>query len=163
MYKEALIINSWGKNVYVKIPIQNTKGKLTTKLIKRLVDQNVKCNITAVFTLSHIKEVLKVINKDTSIIISVFCGRIADTGVDPVPLIKKILSIVKKYKRVQILWASTRELFNIFQAKKIGCHIITVPFDILNKFNLVDLDLNYLSLDTVKSFYKDAKASKFKI
>jgi transaldolase len=163
MYNEALKISSWGKNVYVKIPIQNSKGKLTVSLIKKLQEKKIKLNITAIFTIKQIKSLINIINEESDIILSIFAGRIADTGVDPALLIKKTISITKKFKNLRILWASTREVLNIFQAEDLGCHIITIPFDILKKLKFVGMCHNKLSLDTVKSFYQDARASKFKI
>lgn len=160
---EAEKIASWGKNVYVKIPIQNTKGKSTTKLIKQLVKKKIKCNITAIFTLKQVLSVLKVIDKNSKIILSIFAGRIADTGVDPLPIMKEIVKKAKKYKNVKILWASTREVLNIFQSEQAGCHIITVPYNILHKLKLIGMNHDQLSKDTVKDFYNDAKASRFKI
>jgi len=163
MEKQAYEINSWGKNVYVKIPISNTKNVSTASLLKKLSIKKVKLNVTAIMTVDQVEEIMKVLKKDVPSIISVFAGRIADTGRDPTPIMKSCLIKMKNNPSSELLWASTRESLNIFQANDIGCHIITVPINILNKVNLIDYDLNDYSLDTVKSFYQDALKAKFKI
>ena len=163
MYNQAKKINNWGKNIFVKIPVSNSKGKSTYSLIKKLSAEGVKLNVTAVFTLDQVKNVFKSLSPKTESIISIFCGRIADTGVDPKNIIKKSLKICKKNKKIKILWASTRELFNIIEAEQCKCHIITVPKDILNKIKLIGYDLKKYSKETVKSFYLDAKKSGYKI
>ena len=163
MEKQALEINSWGENIYVKIPISNTMNVSTAGLLKKLSIKKVKLNVTAIMTVDQVKEVMNVLKKDVPSIISVFAGRIADTGRDPVPIMKNCLKEMENNPKSELLWASTRELFNVFQANDIGCHIITVPIDILNKLNLIDYDLNKYSLDTVKDFYEDALKAKFKI
>ena len=163
MKKEALEINSWAKNIYVKIPSCNTKGKSTKTLIKDLSNLGIKLNVTAVFTYSQAQEILKSLNKKVPSIISIFCGRIADTGRDPLKLMSRLKNNSSKYKNVEILWASTREIYNIIQAEKSGFNIITVPNNILSKFHMLNLNLNNLTLDTVKTFHEDASKSKFKI
>ena len=163
MEKQAYEINSWGKNVYVKIPITNTKNVSTASLLKKLSIKKVKLNVTAIMTVDQVEEIMKVLKKDVPSIISVFAGRIADTGRDPTPIMKSCLIKMKNNPSSELLWASTRESLNIFQANDIGCHIITVPINILNKVNLIDYDLSDYSLDTVKSFYQDALKAKFKI
>ena len=163
MERQAMKIAGWADNVYVKIPITNTKKESSKELIKRLAEKNVKLNITAIMTLDQVKTVVSVLNDNVPSIISVFAGRIADTGRDPVPIMKNCLKEMENNPKSELLWASTRELFNIFQANDIGCHIITVPIDILNKLNLIDYDLNKYSLDTVKDFYEDALKAKFEI
>ena len=163
MKKQAVKISSYGKNVYVKIPISNTKGHSTVKVIKELNNSKIPINITAVFTLTQVKSIFNVIDKDTSVIISIFAGRIADSGIDPIDIIKKSVNLSKKYPNVKILWASPREVINIFQANEAGCHIITVAKDIIDKFENLGKNLKEYSLDTVKMFYKDALKSKFKI
>jgi transaldolase len=165
MYNQAKIIASWGKNVYVKIPVTNTKGKNSYSLIKKLSEEKIKLNITAIFTKDQIKNVVKSLNPDIKSIISIFAGRIADTGKNPEKLIIKTVKLLKKQKNFncEVLWASTRELYNIVSASKIGCHIITVPNNILEKLNLFNKSLKIYSLETVKEFYKDAKEANFKI
>ena len=163
MERQAMKIAGWGDNVYVKIPITNTKKESSKELIKRLAEKNVKLNITAIFTLDQVKTVMSVLNKDVPSIISVFAGRLADTGLDPIPLMKDCLNEIKINSKSELLWASTRELLNIFQADQIGCHIITVTKDIIKKLPLINYDLEDYSMDTVKAFYKDAVEAKFKI
>ncbi len=163
MKKQAEIINSWGKNVYVKIPITNTKKKSTSRLIKYLSNKNIKLNITAIMTINQVKTVLNNLNPATNSYISIFAGRIADTGVDPLPIMKQTLKLMKKNKKSELIWASTRELYNIVDASKIKCHIITVTSDIINKLSLYKYNLTKYSLDTVKTFRKDAVKSKYKI
>lgn len=163
MYAQAIKIASWGKNVYVKIPVTNTKGKGSYNLIKRLSEKNIKLNVTAIFTEDQIKKVINSLNPNAKSIISIFAGRIADTGRNPEFFVKKALSLLSNNKNCEVLWASTRELYNIVTADKIGCHIITVPNAILEKINLFEYDLTNYSLETVKEFYRDAKKAGFKI
>jgi transaldolase len=163
MEKQARKISSWGQNVYVKIPITNSMGKSSINLIKKLSDDGVKLNITALFTEQQAQETISALNINTKSIISIFAGRIADTGKDPTILIKKTLSLIGSNKNHEVLWASTRQIFNIIEADDIGCHIITVSPDIINKFNLINYDLEKYSLDTVKQFYEDAKKSNYVI
>ena len=163
MKMQALKINSWGKNVYVKIPVVNSKGVFTDKIIRELNRKKIKMNITAVYTSKQTQKILKLIDKKTKLIISLFAGRAADVGKDPIPEFKKSISMAKKYKNVEILWASVREPYNYIQAKQLGCHIITVPPLIIEKIEKFGKSFNRLSLETVKGFLKDSKKSKFKI
>ena len=163
MKNQATKINTWNKNVYVKIPITNSKGKFMGKIIKELNDRNIKLNITAVYSANQTKKILKLLNKKTKVIISIFAGRAADVGKDPVPEFKKSISLVKKYKNVEILWASVREPYNYLQAKKLGCHIITIPPSIIEKIENFGKSFNQLTIETVKTFLADSKKSKFKI
>ena len=163
MKKQALIINQWGKNIYVKIPVVNSKGIFMGKLIKELNEIGVKLNITAVYTSRQTKNILSNINKKTKIIISIFAGRMADTGKDPVPEFKRSLNYAKRFKNVEILWASTREPYNYLQAKELSCHIITIPPSIIEKILSFGKSFNYLTVSTVKGFLNDSKKSKFKI
>jgi len=163
MEKQALIIATWGENVYVKIPVTNTKGIPTYSLIKKLSDKGVKVNVTAIMTLEQVRDVVLSLNQNVPSYVSVFAGRIADTGVDPVPLMSAAVQITSLNSKAEVIWASPRELLNIFQADEIGCQIITVTNDILKKLELVDYDLNSYSLDTVKMFYNDALAAGYKI
>ena len=163
MKRQALLINKWAKNVYVKIPVVNSKGLFMGKLIKELNNKRIKLNITAVYTSKQTKEILNNINKKTKIIISIFAGRMADTGKDPVPEFKKSLKYSKKFKNVEILWASTREPYNYLQAKQLGCHIITIPPSIIEKIIFFGKTFNYLTINTVKNFLIDSKKSNFKI
>jgi len=163
MKKQAEIINSWGKNVYVKIPVTNTKKESTSKVIKYLSDKNIKLNVTAIMTIDQVKEVLKNLNPKTPSYISIFAGRIADTGRDPLPVMIKALNLMKKNKKSELIWSSTREVYNILQASQIRCHIITVTTDVIKKISLYKYDLEKYSLDTVKGFRKDALKSNYKI
>lgn len=163
MQKQAEEISSWGKNIYVKIPVTNTKGISTNEIIKNLSSQGIKLNITAIFTNEQLKNVLIAINKETPTILSVFAGRIADAGYDPEEILKKSVLLCKEYPKCEVLWASTRETYNILQAEKCGCQIITVPHEILSKLKNLGKDLEEYSLETVNSFYKDAKEAGFKI
>jgi transaldolase len=163
MEKQARKIFSWGKNVYVKIPITNSMGDSSINLIKKLSDDGIKLNITALFTEQQVQETISALNINTKSIISVFAGRIADTGNDPSVLIRKTLDLIGSNKNHEVLWASTRQFFSIIEANTIGCHIITVSPDIINKFNLINYDLKQYSLDTVKQFYEDAKKSNYLI
>ena len=163
MRLQALEINKWAKNVYVKIPVVNSKGKFMGKIIRELNSKKIKLNITAVYTANQTKKILKYLNKKTNVIISIFAGRAADTGKDPIPEFKKSISIAKKNKNVQILWASVREPFNYTQAKDLGCHIITVPPAIIEKIEKFGKSYKQLTIETVKAFLDDSKKSKFKI
>ena len=163
IYKQAKKIQEWSKNLYVKIPIVNTKGLILNKIIKKLNDEKIKLNITAVFTLVQLKKIKSSINKKTPIIISIFSGRIADSGLDPEILIKKSIKLFKNHNNVKILWASTREVFNYYQAKRCNCHIITMGPKFIEKLNSKKIKLNDYSINTVKQFYKDGKKSKFRI
>ena len=163
MEKQAMKITSWADNVYVKIPVTNTKKESSKELIKRLVEKEVKLNITAIMTLDQVKTVLSVLDNKVPSIISVFAGRIADTGKDPISLMKECLTEMKINPKSELLWASPRELLNIIQADQIGCHIITATKDIIKKLKLANYDLEDYSLDTVKMFYKDAVEAGFKI
>ena len=163
MKKQALQINKWGKNVYVKIPVVNSKGVFTGKIIKELNNQNIKLNVTAVYTARQTKKVLKLINKKTKVIISIFAGRAGDTGKDPVPEFKNSIKMAKKFKNVEILWASVREPYNYLQAKQLKCHIITVPPATIEKIEKFGKTYDELTKETVKAFLVDSKKSKFKI
>ena len=163
MMDQALKINTWGKNVYVKIPIVNSKGSLTIKTIKQLNNKNIKLNITAVYTANQTKKILKSINKKTKLIVSIFAGRAADTGKDPIPEFKKSISLAKKFKNVEILWASVREPYNYIQSKQLGCHIITIPPSIIEKIESFGKTFDQLTKETVKTFLIDSKKSSFKI
>ena len=161
--KQPNIINSWGKNIYVKIPVVNSKGLFSGAVINKLSSRGVKLNITAVYTVPQVRKILKKINKNSKTIISIFAGRMGDVGKDPVPIIKESVRLTKKFKRVDILWASTREAYNYAQAKECGCSIITMPSSIIDKISNFGLSLEDLTLDTVKKFSKDSKSSNFKI
>ena len=163
MLKQGKKISEWGKNVYVKIPIVNSKNRFSGKIIKELNSQNIKLNITAVYNSNQTKKVLKVINKKSKVIISIFAGRAGDTGKDPVPEFIKSIKLAKNFKNVEILWASVREPYNYVQAKQLGCHIITVPPGIIEKIQKFGKTFNQLTLETVKAFLIDSKKSKFKI
>ena len=160
---QALKIRKWGKQVYVKIPVTNSKGFFLGKVIKHLNNKNIKLNITAVYTAKQTSQILKKINKKTKIIISIFAGRMADTGKDPIPEFKKSIMLAKKYKNVEILWASVREPYNYLQAKKLKCHIITIPPQIIEKIEKFGKSFNQLTKETVKAFLIDSKKSNFKI
>ena len=160
---QALKIKSWGKQIYVKIPVTNSRGIFLGKVIKHLNNKNIKLNITAVYTSKQTSQILKKINKKTKLIISIFAGRMADVGKDPVPEFAKSIKLAKKFKNVQILWASTREPYNYVQAKQLGCHIITSPPSIIEKIEKFGKSFNKLTVDTVKTFLVDSKKSKFKI
>ena len=163
MLRQAMIINSWGKNVYVKIPVVNSRGLFSGKVIRRLSEKGVKLNITAVYTVNQVKKILKSINKNSKTIISIFSGRMGDVGKDPVPIIKKSVTLTKKLKNVEILWASTREAYNYLQSKNCGCSIITMPPSIIQKISKFGKTYQELTLDTVRKFLKDSKDSNFKI
>ncbi|MBD1165128.1 transaldolase [Pelagibacterales bacterium SAG-MED13] len=164
MKKQALEINKWGKNVYVKIPVLNSKGKFMGKIITELNRKNIKLNITAVYSSKQVKMILKKIKSNTKVIISIFIGRLADTGRDPISMVKDCIKVCKKYNNIEILWASTREPYNYIQAKKIGCKIITIPPSIIEKIESFKfLSDKNLSIATVKGFLKDSSLSKFKV
>ena len=163
MERQAYEIASWGKNINVKIPMVNTKGQYTDNLVAKLLKDGISCNVTAILRRSDINRILKHGITKTQLILSVFAGRIADTGVDPVKIIKDSVNLSKKHKNIEILWASTREVLNILQAENCGCHIITVPNNILSKLKFLGYSSSNLQIDTVKQFYKDATSSKFKI
>ena len=163
MKKQALKINTWGKNVYVKIPVSNSRGLFMGKIIKELNTNKVKLNITAVYNFQQTKKILNSINKKTKVIISIFAGRAGDTGKDPIPEIKKSVMAARKFKNVEILWASVREPYNYIQAKQLGCHIITVPPIIIEKIENFGKTFNQLTKETVKAFLVDSKKSNFKI
>ncbi len=163
MIDQGIKINKLGKNVYVKVPVVNSKNKFTGNVIKMLNNNNIKLNITAVYTSKQTKKILKKINKKTKVIISIFAGRAADTGKDPIPEFEKSLKLAKKYRNVQILWASVREPYNFLQAKQLGCHIITIPPQIIEKIEKFGKSYDQLTKETVKTFLADAKKSKFYI
>jgi transaldolase len=163
MERQALKIATWGDNVYVKIPVTNTKGLPTYSLIKKLSDQGVKINVTAIMTLLQVRDVVLSLNNNVASYVSVFAGRIADTGFDPVPLMSAAVQITSMNPKAEVIWASPRELLNIFQADEIGCQIITVTNDILKKLVLIDYNLAEYSLDTVKMFYDDALTAGFSL
>jgi len=163
MESQALEIASWGKNVNVKIPVTNTRGEFSGALIQRLSKAGVKLNVTALLTLEQVKAVTERLSAETPAIISVFAGRIADTGRDPVPLMAEAVKVMQVKPKAELIWASPRELLNIFQADAIGCHIITATNDILKKLSLVGKDLGQYSLETVDMFHKDASAAGFTI
>ena len=163
MINQGVKINSWGKNVYVKVPVINSKNKFTGKVIKELNSQNIKLNITAVYTAKQTRKILKLINKKTKVIISIFAGRAGDTGKDPLPEIKESIKLAKKFRNVEILWASVREPYNYTQANQIGCHIITIPPLIIKKIENFGKSFEKLTIETVKTFLIDSKKSKFKI
>tara|TARA_B100000123_G_scaffold140095_1_gene103496 strand:- start:21 stop:623 length:603 start_codon:yes stop_codon:yes gene_type:complete len=161
--KQALKIKSWGKNVYVKIPVENSKGIFMGKVINELSKNNIKMNITAVYTHGQTARILNKIKGKAKVIISIFAGRAGDVGKDPIPEIKKSLNIAKKYKNVKILWASVREPYNYLQASQLGCHIITIPPTIITKIEKFGKSFKNLTNDTVKAFLIDSRKSKFKI
>ena len=163
MEEQAYKINSWANNIYVKIPIVNSKGIYSLKLIEALNHKNIKLNITAVYTANQTAKILKKINKKTKVIISIFAGRASDTGKDPVPEFKKSVLMSRNYKNVEILWASVREPYNYLQAQQLGCHIITIPPEIIEKIEKFGKSYNYLTKETVKKFLVDSKKSMFKI
>ncbi|MDC0853647.1 transaldolase family protein [Candidatus Pelagibacter sp.] len=163
MKDQAIKINTWGKNVFVKIPVVNSNGFFMGKIIKELNKKDIKLNITAVYSAKQTKKILNTINKKTKVIISIFAGRAGDAGNDPVPEFKKSISLAKNYKNVEILWASVREPYNYLQAKQLGCHIITVPPAIIEKIENFGKKFDLLTKETVKAFLIDSKKSKFKI
>jgi len=161
MEKQAMEIAAWGDNVYVKIPVTNTKGESSGKLVDELSARSVKLNVTAIMTLPQVREVAESLKPDVPSYVSVFAGRISDTGRDPLPMMRESLEVLKNLPAAELIWASPRELLNIFQADEIGCHVITVTNDILKKLSIVGYDLNEYSLDTVKMFHADAVAADF--
>ena len=161
--KQALQINTWGKNVYVKVPVLNSKGLFMGKIIKELNNRNIKLNITAIYSAKQTEKILKLINKKTKVIISIFAGRAGDTGKDPIPEFKKSILMAKKFKNVEILWASVREPYNYTQAKQLGCHIITIPPTTIEKIENFGKSFKQLTIETVKNFLDDSKKAKFKI
>jgi len=163
MERQAMEISSWGDNVYVKIPVTNTKQEACFDLIERLAKKNVKINVTALMTLSQVRDVVHVLNPCVPSYVSVFAGRIADTGRDPMPIMSAAVELLKIVPSAELIWASPRELLNIFHADAVGCHVITVTNAILKKLSLLGYDLNQYSLDTVKMFYSDAVAAEFKL
>ena len=163
MEGQALEIASWGSNVYVKIPITNTNGHSSVKLVESLSRQGVKVNVTAMMTIEQVKHVVPALLKGPGGYVSVFAGRIADSGIDPVPAMREIVRYLKPYPTVELIWASPREVLNIIQANEIGCHIITVTNDLIKKMSLFGKDLNEYSLDTVKMFFNDAKSAGYKL
>tara|TARA_B100001123_G_C15266161_1_gene1008494 strand:- start:1018 stop:1716 length:699 start_codon:yes stop_codon:yes gene_type:complete len=163
MLRQAVIINSWGKNVYVKIPVVNSKGLFMGKVINKLSNKGIKLNITAVYTVNQVSKILQKINKRSNTIISIFSGRMSDVGKDPIPIIKESVRLTKKMKKIKILWASTREAYNYLQANDCGCSIITMPPAIIQKISKFGKTYNELTLDTVKKFLEDSKDCNFKI
>ena len=163
MIMQGKKISKWGKNVYVKVPVTNSKGVFMGKVIKSLNEYNIKLNITSVYTANQTKKILRSINKKTKVIISIFAGRMGDAGKDPIPEFKKSIEISKKFKNVEILWASTREPYNYIQAKQVKCHIITAPPEIIKKIENFGKSFDKLTKETVKAFLIDSKRSKFKI
>ena len=163
MLKQAYEINSWGQNVYVKIPVVNSEGVFTGPVIKTLSDKGIKLNITAVYTFEQTNKIYKILNKKTKSIISIFAGRMADKGKDPLPIFKKSISLTKKSKNIEILWASTREAYNYIQAKQINCNIITMPPKVINQINGFGKSFKSMTLDTVKGFLVDSEKSKFSL
>tara|TARA_B100000945_G_scaffold319382_1_gene326454 strand:+ start:863 stop:1564 length:702 start_codon:yes stop_codon:yes gene_type:complete len=163
MEKQALKINSWGKNIYVKIPVVNSKGKFTGQLIKKLNKKKIKLNITAVYTVAQVKKINRSLDNKTKSIISIFSGRMADVGKDPVPIIQKAVRMTKSKNKVEILWASTREPYNYMQAQQLGCQIITMPPKIIEKVSNFGKSFDRLTKDTVKAFLSDSRKSRFKI
>ena len=163
MERQALEIAAWADNVYVKIPITNTRRESSAALVKRLADRRVKLNVTAIMTLAQVREIAAALNSATPSFVSVFAGRIADTGLDPQPLMHEAVKMLEANANAQLVWASTREVLNIFQADAIGCHVITVTRDILSKLALVGYDLTEYSLDTVKMFHDDAQSAGFSL
>jgi transaldolase len=161
--EQAYKINTWAKNVYVKIPVVNSRGKFMGSAIKELSAKGIKLNITAIYSFEQVNKVFNCLDKKTKTIISIFAGRMADKGKDPLPVFKKSISKVKRYKNIEILWASTREAYNFIQAKQLGCNIITMPPKIINQINSFGKSFNQLTLETVKGFLSDSKKSKFRI
>lgn len=163
MRKQALQISSWADNVYVKVPITNTKGESTKRVVRELVEKGVKINVTAIFTPEQVRDVVGELDPSVPSYISVFAGRIADTGRDPIPLMSESLELISECASAELIWASPRELLNVLQAAEIGCHIITATSDILNKLTLIGKDLSDYSLETVKMFHTDASSAGFSI
>ena len=163
MIEQGLKINSWGKNVYVKVPVVNSKNKFTGKAIKELNNNKIKLNITAVYKSKQTEQILKVIDKKTKVIISIFAGRMGDAGKDPIPEITKSIRLAKNFKNVEILWASVREPYNYLQAKKLGCQIITIPPETIQKIENFGKSFDQLMKETVRTFLEDSRKSRFKI
>ena len=163
MIVQALEINNWGRNIYVKVPVTNSRGKFMGKVIKELNSRKIKLNITAVYSSKQTEQILKLLNKKTKVIISIFAGRAGDTGKDPIPEFKKSIKFAKKYKNVEILWASVREPYNYIQANQLGCHIITIPPSTIKKIENFGKSFKQLTVETVKGFLLDSKKSKFNI
>ena len=163
MIQQGIEINSWGKNIYVKVPVINSKNQFTGKVIKELNNRNIKLNITAVYTAKQTEKILKQINKKTKVIISIFAGRAGDVGKDPVPEFVRSIKMAKKFRNVEILWASVREPYNYTQAKQLGCHIITIPPSIIAKIQKFGKSFNRLTTETVKAFLLDSRKSKFRL
>ena len=163
MKVQAKEINKWGRNIYVKIPVANSKGKFMGKIINELNNQNIKLNITAIYSAKQTEKILKLLNKKTKVILSIFAGRAGDAGKDPIPEFVKSIKLAKKFKNVEILWASVREPYNYLQAKQLGCHIITVPPTIIEKIENFGKSFDQLTKETIKSFLIDSKKSKFKL
>lgn len=163
MKRQAYKIASWGDNVYVKIPVTNTKGETCYDLVRELAQANIKQNVTAIFTLEQVMAVVDALKEGPAAYVSIFAGRIADTGRDPIPLMKQAVELLKPHQQLELIWASPRELLNVFQANDIGCHVITVTNDIINKLSCVNKDLHEFSLDTVKMFYNDAIKAGFEL
>ena len=163
MINQGIKINNWGKNIYVKVPVVNSKNQFTAKVIKELNKRKIKLNITAVYSAKQTEKILKQINKTTKVIISIFAGRAGDAGKDPIPEFEKSIKLAKKFKNVEILWASVREPYNYTQAHQLGCHIITIPPSIIEKIENFGKSFKNLTLETVRGFLLDSKKSKFKI
>ena len=163
MLKQAYKINKWGKNVYVKVPVVNSKSQFMGPVIKELSSKGVKLNITAVYSFEQVKKIFKCLDKKTKSIISIFAGRMADKGKDPLPIFKKSILLLRKYKNIEILWASTREAYNFIQAKQLGCNIITMPPKIIHQISSFGKSANQLTLETVKGFLSDSIKSKFRL
>ena len=163
MIDQGRKINTWGRNIFVKVPVVNSKNKFTGKVIKELNSQNIKLNITAVYTANQTQKILKQINRKTKVIISIFAGRAGDAGKDPLPEFKKSIKMAKKFKNVEILWASVREPYNYTQAKQLGCHIITIPPPVIEKIENFGKSFSQLTTETVKAFLADSRKSNFKI
>lgn len=163
MERQAKIVSSWGQNVYVKIPVTNTRGETTEPLVSRLSESGIKLNVTALLTLQQVHSMADALAGGAPSCISVFAGRIADTGVDPVPIMSEALAAISSHPNIELIWASPRELLNVVQANNIGCHIITVTNDLLSKLPTLGKDLNEFSLDTVRMFHRDAAAANFNL
>ena len=163
MLKQAYKINNWGKNIFVKIPVVNSKGRFMGDVVKELNSKGIKLNITAVYTFNQVKKIFRILNSKSNSIISIFAGRMADKGTDPIPIFKKSIKLCKKNKKIKILWASTREAYNYIQAKQLNCDIITMPPKIIQKIENFRNNPRKLTIDTVKGFLKDSKKSKFKV
>ena len=163
MLKQAYKINNWGKNIFVKIPVVNSKGRFMGDVVKELNSKGIKLNITAVYTFNQVKKIFRILNSKSNSIISIFAGRMADKGTDPIPIFKKSIKLCKKNKKIKILWASTREAYNYIQAKQLNCDIITMPPKIIQKIENFRNNPRKLTIDTVKGFLTDSKKSKFKV